>query len=117
MREIEESAYRQQRAVESKEQIVVGVNAYRTEGGDEAPPDLLRVDEALARRRAETLKAFRSRRDDAAARRARADLVTAARGTANLVPLMLVAVRAGVTLGEISEDLRGVFGVYEPGAR
>ena len=116
MREIEESAYRQQRAVESKEQIVVGVNAYRTEG-DEAPPDLLRVDEALARRRADTVKAFRARRDAAAADRARTVLVTAARGSTNLIPLMLVAVRAGVTLGEISEDLRGVFGVYEPRAR
>ena len=116
MREIEESAYRQQRAIESREQIVVGVNAYQTEG-DEAPPELLRVDEALARRRAETVKAFRARRDAAVAIRARTDLVTAARGTANLIPLMLVAVRAGVTLGEISEDLRGVFGVYEPHAR
>ena len=116
MREIEESAYRQQRAVESKEQIVVGVNAYQTEG-DEAPPELLRVDEELARRRADTVKAFRARRDAAAAGRARADLVTAARGTANLIPLILVAVRAGVTLGEISEDLRGVFGTYEPRAR
>ena len=116
MREIEESAYRQQRAVESKEQIVVGVNAHQSED-DETPPELMRVDEALARRRAQTVKAFRARRDAAAADRARADLVTAARGTANLVPLMLVAVRAGVTLGEISEDLRGVFGVYEPRAR
>jgi methylmalonyl-CoA mutase, N-terminal domain len=116
MREIEESAYRQQRAVESKEQIVVGVNAFESEG-DDALPDLLRVDEALARRRADAVKAFRTRRHAAAAQRARADLVTAARGSANLVPLMLVAVRAGVTLGEISEDLRGVFGVYEPRAR
>jgi len=116
MREIEESAYRQQRAVESKEQIVVGVNAYQTEG-DESPPELLRVDEELARRRADTVKAFRARRDAAAAGRARADLLTAARGSANLIPLMLVAVRAGVTLGEISEDLRDVFGTYEPRAR
>ena len=116
MREIEESAYRQQRAVESKEQIVVGVNAYRTEG-DEALPELLRVDEALARRRADTVRAFRARRDAPAAARARADLVAGARGSANLVPLMLAAVRTGVTLGEISEDLRGVFGVYEPGKR
>jgi methylmalonyl-CoA mutase N-terminal domain/subunit len=113
MREIEESAYRQQRAVESKEQIVVGVNAYRTDG-DDAPMKLLRVDEQLARRRSDEVEAFRGRRDAAAAARARADLVTAARGTANLVPLMLDAVRAGVTLGEISEDLRGVFGVHEP---
>jgi len=113
MREIEESAYRQQRAVESKEQIVVGVNAYRTEG-DEAPMKLLRVDEELARRRSDEVRAFRARRDHTAVGRARAAVVTAARGTANLMPLMLDAVRAGATLGEISEDLRGVFGVHEP---
>jgi len=113
MREIEESAYRQQRAVESKEQIVVGVNAYRTEG-DEDAPKLLRVDEALAKRRADDLKKHRSRRDASAAARARADLVAAAKGTTNLVPLILAGVRSGVTLGEISEDLRGVFGVHEP---
>ncbi len=113
MREIEESAYRQQRAVESKEQIVVGVNAYRTDGA-EAGPKLLRVDERLARRRADDLRAYRARRDAAAASRARADLVSGARGSANLVPLILAAVRAGATLGEISEDLRGVFGVHVP---
>ena len=112
MREIEDSAYRQQRAVESKEQIVVGVNAYRTEG-DEQAPQLLRVDEALARRRAEEVRAFRAKRDGIAAKRAQEDLVTAARGTANLVPLIVAAARAGVTLGEISEDLRGVFGVHD----
>jgi methylmalonyl-CoA mutase N-terminal domain/subunit len=112
MREIEESAYRQQRAVESKEQIVVGVNAFRTDG-DEQAPQLLRVDEALARRRADEVRAFRAKRDDAAAKRARTDLVSAAGGTANLVALIVSAVRAGVTLGEISEDLRGVFGVHD----
>ncbi|HKW78187.1 MAG TPA: methylmalonyl-CoA mutase family protein, partial [Candidatus Limnocylindria bacterium] len=57
MREIEESAYRQQLAVESKQQVVVGVNAYASEG-EEAQPSLLRVDEALARTRAEDVRAF-----------------------------------------------------------
>ena len=113
MGEIEESAYRQQRAVESGEQVVVGVNAYRSESEDAAPA-LLRVDEAVARQQADRVKAVRAVRDAAAAARARSDLVTAARGTANLVPPILAAVRAGVTLGEICEDLRGVFGQYEP---
>jgi methylmalonyl-CoA mutase N-terminal domain/subunit len=89
------------------------VNAYRTDGG-EPGPKLLRVDERLARRRADDLRAYRARRDAAAASRARADLVFGARGSANLVPLILAAVRAGATLGEISEDLRGVFGVHVP---
>src|SRR5438034_4337774 len=61
MREIEDSAYRQQRAVESGEQIVVGVNAFKTEGDEPALP-LLRVDEALAKKRADAVRAFRARR-------------------------------------------------------
>ncbi len=113
MREIEESAYRQQRAVESGEQVVVGVNAYRTEG-DEARPELLAVDEATARAQADRVRAFRAARDASAAATTRAELVAAARGTANLVPPIVAAVRAHVTLGEICEDLRAVFGVYEP---
>ena len=115
MREIEESAYQQQRAVESGEQIVVGVNANRAEG-DEPTRDILRVDEAAAKRQVERVRQFRARRDAAKAGRAREDLLTAARGTANLVPPIQAAVRAGVTLGEICEDLRGVFGAYEPRA-
>ena len=113
MREIEESAYRQQRAVESGEQIVVGVNAYRSETDDAGPP-LLRVDEATARGQIERIRAFRSRRDATAASRARGELTSAARGDANLVPAIVAAVRAGATLGEICADLRAVFGVYEP---
>ena len=113
VREIEESAYRLQRAVESGEQVVVGVNAYRSES-DDAAPALLRVDEAMARRQAERVRSFRAARDAAAATHARADLVTAARGSANLVPPILAAVKVGVTLGEICEDLRGVFGQFEP---
>jgi methylmalonyl-CoA mutase N-terminal domain/subunit len=116
MREIEESAYRQQRAVESGEQVVVGVNAHRSEGDAVAPP-ILRVDEAGARKQGDRVKAFRAKRDAAAATRARSDLVTAAKGTANLVPPIQAAVRAGVTLGEICTDLRGVFGVYGPRQR
>ncbi len=113
MREIEESAYRQQRAVETGEQVVVGVNAYRTDG-DEVTPPLQRVDEASARALAQRVRAYRDRRDAAAAQRARDDLAAAARGTANLLPPILACVRGGVTLGEISNDLRGIFGVFEP---
>jgi methylmalonyl-CoA mutase N-terminal domain/subunit len=116
MREIEESAYRQQRAVESGTQVVVGVNAHRSESDDVAPA-ILRVDEAGARKQAERVRAFRAKRDAGGATRARSDLVTAAKGTANLVPPIRSAVRAGVTLGEICTDLRGVFGVYEPRQR
>ena len=113
MRAIEDSAYAQQRAVESGEKVIVGVNAYRSEGDDPVPP-LQRVDDAVVRGRVERLRAHRAKRDRAATERARADLLTAARGTANLVPPIVAGVEAGVTLGEICADLRSVFGVYHP---
>ena len=113
MRAIEDSAYAQQRAVESGEKVIVGVNAYRSEGDDPVPP-LQRVDDAVVRGRVERLRAHRAKRDRAATEVARADLLTAARGTANLVPPIVAAVEAGVTLGEICADLRSVLGVYHP---
>jgi len=113
MREIEDSAYRQQQAVENGEKVIVGVNAYRAEG-DEQEPTLLRVDETAIERQRARLAALRAHRDAAAADRARRDLVTAATGNANLVPPIIAAVETAVTLGEICADLRGVFGTYVP---
>jgi len=113
MKAIEDSAYAQQKGVESGARVIVGVNAYRSEGDDTVPP-LQRVDDAVVRGRVERLRAARGRRDAGAATRARADLLTAARGSANLVPPVIAAVEAGVTLGEICADLRSVFGVYQP---
>ncbi|MEO8632501.1 MAG: methylmalonyl-CoA mutase family protein, partial [Chloroflexota bacterium] len=113
MRAIEDSAYEQQKAIESGEQVIVGVNAYRSEGDDAVPP-LQRVDDAVVRGRAERLRAGRAKRDPAKAERVRADLLTAARGSANLVVPIVAAVEAGVTLGEICADLRSVFGAYHP---
>jgi len=113
MREIEDSAYRQQQAVEKGEKVIVGVNAYRAEG-DEQEPTLLRVDETAIERQRARLAALRAHRDAAAADRARRDLVTAATGNAHLVPPIIAAVEAAVTLGEICADLRGVFGTYVP---
>src|SRR2546423_7250488 len=110
---IEDSAYKQQRAIESKEKIIVGVNAYRAEG-DEPEVPITRVDQAVLERQRARLLELRKRRDDARAKRARADLVTAARGSANLVPLIVAAVETDVTLGEICADLREVFGTYVP---
>jgi methylmalonyl-CoA mutase N-terminal domain/subunit len=89
------------------------VNAYRSDGDDAVPP-LQRVDDALVQGRAERLRSLRAKRVPAAVGRARADLLTSARGTANLVPPIVAAVEAGVTLGEICADLRTVFGVYHP---
>jgi len=110
---IEDSAYKQQRAIESKEKVIVGVNAYRAEG-DEPEVPITRVDQAVLERQRSRLAELRTRRDGARAKKARADLVTAARGSANLVPLIVTAVEADVTLGEICADLREVFGTYVP---
>jgi methylmalonyl-CoA mutase N-terminal domain/subunit len=112
-RAIEDSAYKQQRAIESKEKIIVGVNAYRAEGETPDIP-ITRVDHTVLERQRARLAELRARRDDAQAKKARADLVTAARGSANLVPLIVGAVEADVTLGEICADLREVFGTYVP---
>jgi methylmalonyl-CoA mutase N-terminal domain/subunit len=68
----------------------------------------------VVRGRAERLRSLRAKRDAAAVDHARADLLAVARGTANLVPPIVAAVEAGVTLGEICADLRTVFGVYHP---
>ena len=110
---IEDSAYKQQRAIESKEKVIVGVNAYRAEG-DQPEVPITRVDQAVLERQRSRLAELRTRRNDLSAKKARADLITAARGTANLVPLIVAAVEADVTLGEICADLREVFGTYVP---
>ena len=112
-RAIEDSAYKQQRAVESGEKVIVGVNAYRAEGEQPEVP-ILRVDESVVERQKTRLAKLRASRAAARAKKARTDLVTGARGSANLVPLILAAVEADVTLGEICTDLREVFGTYVP---
>ena len=109
-REIHEAAYDWQKRVERGAAVVVGVNRH-TEGGGLRPP-VLRVDEELARARAQRLAALRGRRDAAAAGRALAAVEEAARGETNVVPPILEAVERRVTLGEISDRLRAVFGVH-----
>jgi methylmalonyl-CoA mutase N-terminal domain/subunit len=111
-REIQESAYRYQQEVESKARVVVGVNEFVM---DEPPPgDLFKIDPAVGRTLAERLGRLRQSRDAAAAGRALEAIERAARGRDNLVPFVLDAVRARVTLGEICDMLRKVFGVHQP---
>ncbi|TMD61508.1 MAG: methylmalonyl-CoA mutase, partial [Chloroflexi bacterium] len=112
-REIEDSAYRYQREIESGERAVVGVNTYRAD--DAVAPPMLKLDERVAERQRSRLRALRARRDAERAATTRADLIDAARGTDNLTARILACVEASVTLGEICADLRGVFGTYEPG--
>jgi methylmalonyl-CoA mutase, N-terminal domain len=114
-REIQEAAYRHQRAVESGERGVVGVNRHR--GGKEKPPRIHRTDPALERGQARRLSGFKRRRSAAAARESLEALAEGARGTENLLPRILRAVESGATLGEISDTLRDVFGIFRPEAR
>jgi len=108
-REIQDAAYAWQRQVEDKEQVVVGVNAYKTA---EPPVTVMRVDPALEEAQVKRLKAFRAARDDLAARQAIDAVREGAKGTDNLMPLILTAVKARATLGEISDAMRDVFGEY-----
>ena len=112
--QIERSAYRQQQAVESGRQVVVGVNRYA--GGEEEPVQLLELDPAIADQQAKSLAAVRAARDEPALRAALGDLRDAAKGRDNLLPPMREALRRMATLGEVCDTLREVFGVYRPPA-
>ena len=111
-REIQEAAYRHQQEIEGRSRIVVGVNEFAM---DEPPPTgLFQVNPEVARAAAERLERVRRERDREAAARALDAIDGAARGRDNLMPLILDAVKASVTLGEICGALRGVFGVHQP---
>jgi methylmalonyl-CoA mutase N-terminal domain/subunit len=109
-REIHEAAYRRQKQVESGEETVVGVNRFVVE--EEIRPEVLKVNPALHRERAERLAVLRERRDAEAFRTAMTALRKGADGSENLMPLIVAAVEAEATLGEISDLLRGVFGTH-----
>ena len=119
-KEIAESSYQYQRAVEAKEKIIVGVNEFAIE---EEPPHILYIDETVARQQTAKLKTLRERRSNEAVQRALEALKKAAsqqpnagsNGTissANTMPFIVDAVRAYATVGEICEALRQVYGTY-----
>lgn len=110
-REIQEAAYDYQKAVESEDAIVVGVNRFRIEEDEHIPT--LSVDPAIERDQVERLRALRSRRDAAKAETSLLKLKEAAAGTENLLPRILDCVEASVTVGEIGHALRGVWGEYQ----
>ena len=108
--EIAESAYRYQREIDTKERIIVGVNDYVTEEPLTIP--LLEMDREGERRQIERLKRVRRVRDNRAVREKLVVLEKAARGSDNLMPYILDAVREYATLGEICGVFREVFGEY-----
>ncbi|MBA3769713.1 MAG: methylmalonyl-CoA mutase family protein [Blastocatellia bacterium] len=108
--EIQDAAFEYQRAVETQDAIVVGVNKFAI--GDEKPIPILKVNEEIERAQVERLQAIRANRDSAASEKALGNIVEAASGTENLIPHILTAVEAHVTVGEISHALRNVWGEY-----
>ena len=113
-REIAASAFQHQREVERQERIIVGVNRYQA-GADPAIPTL-KIDHRVESDQVERLRSLRSRRNAAQATATLAAVENACRGDDNLVPPILAAVEAGVSLGEICDVFRKVFGVYrDPG--
>ena len=110
-REIQNAAYAHQKAVEKGEQIVVGVNRFAVTG--ETKPDLLRVDEALGEARRGQIAVVRANRNQAAVDGCLASLSAAAKGSENLMPRILDAVKAEATVGEICDAMRTVFGEYQ----
>ena len=110
---IARSAYAYQQAVESGTRVVVGVNQF---AADESPPSIPAPDySALAAAQRRRVATMRKERDAGKVRNALDGVVVAAKGSANLMPRIIDAVRARATVGEISDALREVWGVYRPG--
>lgn len=116
-REIQESAYRWQLAVEESDEIIVGVNRFREEEngdpGEGGALDLLRVDPIIGQRQADRLGVLREQRNGEAVSAAMSRLEACAKTNGNLMPPILETVETYATLGEICNVLRGVFGEYQ----
>ncbi|MDD2497681.1 MAG: methylmalonyl-CoA mutase family protein [Desulfitobacteriaceae bacterium] len=110
-KEIHESAYRYQKAIESGDQIVIGVNKFQMK--EEPPKDLLRVDPAVEKFQVSKTTNVRDERDNEAVQKCLGALEEAAKTDANLMPFIIDAVKAYATLGEICNVLRKEFGEYQ----
>ncbi len=113
-RAIERSAYEHQMSVERGERIVVGVNRFADPEEEVSP--VFAIDSRLEEAQAGRVRAFRESRDNSLVRHALGRLEELARREMNLTPGVIDAVKAGATLGEISDTLRGVYGTYDPNA-
>ena len=109
--EIAEASFRFQQQVDQGRRRIVGVNAYEEEGAEEVP--ILRIDPELEDRQAQRVRTLRERRDGAGAERALARLADDARQPdRNLMPAIVEAARADVTMGEMCDALRAVWGIW-----
>ncbi|HJY80464.1 MAG TPA: methylmalonyl-CoA mutase family protein [Candidatus Binatia bacterium] len=109
-REIHEAAFRYQQAIESKEQVIVGVNDFTSDEAEQG--EILKIDLTLEDQQKKKLAAVRAERNQTAAKAALEKVESTARGSGNLMPVIIDAVRAYATLGEISDAMRQVFGEY-----
>jgi len=114
-REIAESAYKFQQAVERRERVIVGVNDRASEGG-EPPPSILYIDESAGERQLQKLDHLRRTRNVSSVERALDGIREAAHSGRNTMPPILDAVRAYATVGEMCDALRQVWGEYEEAA-
>jgi len=111
-REVQESAYQYQKALERGDQTIVGVNKYEMKDQGQEVPTLV-IDESVRERQLERLEQTRTRRDKAAVEKSLDSLRIAAQQGNNTMPATIEAVRAYATLGEICSALRDVYGIYE----
>jgi methylmalonyl-CoA mutase N-terminal domain/subunit len=110
-KEIQDSAYRYQREIESGERVVVGLNRFQMD--EKSPMNLLRVDPSVRLAQIEKLRRLRAERDHERVKKTLAELKSCAEGKGNLMIPILDAVKAYATLGEICDTLRLVFGEYQ----
>lgn len=110
-KEIQDSAYKYQKAIEKKDVIIVGLNKFAME--DKFPEKLLKIDSEVEKIQIEKLKKLKLRRDNNKVKEILEKIEDVARSDKNLMPLILEAVKTYATLGEISDSLRNVFGEYK----
>jgi len=110
-KEIHESAYKQQLAIDKGEEVIVGVNKFQMEE-DTKKREILKVDPELEKKQVERLKKLKERRDNEKVRKSLQKIKEVASTQENLFPYVLEAVKAYATVGEISNALRDVFGEY-----
>lgn len=109
--EIQNASYEYQKKIENQDLIIVGMNQFQTE--EKTKPEILKVDESVQKKQTERLAKLRQSRDQQAYQNAIENLKKGAKGSDNLMPLIIQAVKARATLGEIAGSLKDVFGVYQ----
>jgi methylmalonyl-CoA mutase N-terminal domain/subunit len=113
MDEIEQSAYEYTKSIDDDERVIVGVNKFTVDV--EGEPNVFPIDPSLQKNQIDRLKAYKDRRDHSKVSAALDAIRDAARGTGNLLIPMKEALRVDATLGEVSDALRDVYGMYQPG--